>query len=780
MKYFTILTCMALCAMLSCSSEDPVAPDVPTGPEEGDTKLSLNITFPSEGTLTSRALTDTDEKNIKNLRIFVFAGSGTDQTAGKLLYEVESVPVPTGTGDIKTTTVTMRKMSQKQRLVLVANMPSDISATIPTSGQEGKSLSELFTGKDFSASSWRKNSLSSSDPGFPMWGQMKDSITINESTGAITVNMFRAMARVDVGVDMDNTTSALAGDFKINEVYVCNAADKGYLTPHSDYMKESGIDAVIISKPQPHASRHAEQVYTISGQRTLMGAIYIPESDVKDSPSGNTPAFLVVKATYKGQADCYYRIDFANSGSFIPVARNHAYRINITNVKSYGYGSLADAKDAEPSIIGKDLIVEDVNSEINEIAYNDTDMFGISASEVLFDWDKMLVGNILETGATKEQYELRLYTTYASWTATIDGSPSWFRLVNGSEMTSVTKNPAAGTLSSLIIRVKEENLTGTEREGGITLKSGLLTLTVKIRQSGGANSHLIRFEAGATSAQIKLPVPFAREALGGGAISPTAARVLWYETKESAPVTFAATLSGNYVTVTATSNGTQFNGNAVIALVQGSGIGWVGSDTPMETIWSWHVWTMAGSTDMDTKYHDPNRSRLMGSVLGKYTANKGLFYQWGRKDPFPQHTTDVSPRVVAVEATTTDNTAAYVIQNPTVFYTGTHWLTGTVPATRWTAGSKAEYNDPCPTGWRVPEDNDKYEWNLPATISDFQNGLLSGTTGSWASSSHYLWITPGTAYSCWTASGTTVTAANITSSTPGANIRCIKDIKLVK
>ncbi|WP_280746451.1 MULTISPECIES: hypothetical protein, partial [unclassified Parabacteroides] len=444
----------------------------------------------------------------------------------------------------------------KQRLVLVANMPSDIS--IPSTGQEGKSLTELFNSKDFSAASWRKNSLSSSDPAFPMWGQMKDSIVINESTGAITVNMFRAMARVDVGVDMDITTSSLAGDFKINEVYVCNAADKGYLTPHSDYMKESGIDVTTIAKPRPHADRHAEQSYTVSDQRKLLGAIYIPESDIKSST--NDPAFLVVKATYKGQANCYYRIDFANSGSFIPVKRNHAYRINITNVKSSGYGSLQEAKDAEPSIIGKDLIVEDVNSEINEIAYNDTDMFGISASEILFDWDEVLVGKSMEASA-KDQYELKLFTTYASWTATIDGSPSWFTLYDGSNKTSVSKTDVAGKLSSLIIRVTEENLNGTERSGSITLKSGMLTLTVKVRQSGGANSHLIRFGTGNT-ASVRLPVPFAKAALGGGAINPTAARVLWYEAKGSSPVTFTASLSGNYVTVTATSDGTQFDGNA--------------------------------------------------------------------------------------------------------------------------------------------------------------------------------------------------------------------------
>ncbi|MDY0930119.1 PKD domain-containing protein [Chryseobacterium sp. CFBP8996] len=91
-------------------------------------------------------------------------------------------------------------------------------------------------------------------------------------------------------------------------------------------------------------------------------------------------------------------------------------------------------------------------------------------------------------------------------------------------------------------------------------------------------------------------------------------------------------------------------GNAVVALHIGNGT------TNDNVYWSWHVWVtdMPGlsgeaTTGMDYKYDnitpfvpkfmDRNLGATSNTFLGnEWTKSNGLYYQWGRKDPFPSLT----------------------------------------------------------------------------------------------------------------------------------------------
>ena len=175
-------------------------------------------------------------------------------------------------------------------------------------------------------------------------------------------------------------------------------------------------------------------------------------------------------------------------------------------------------------------------------------------------------------------------------------------------------------------------------------------------------------------------------------------------------------------------------GNAGIALTNDAG----------EIVWSWHIWV----TDREVTLTAANGYEWMDRNLGALNntpgdvANRGLFYQWGRKDPFlpssaPYTTGNVTEANVENHQVG-DGTAEWAytgvrqqllteapgnienaVRHPTQFlktyyqYSGSSWyVTPTNDALKeadlWggnkmSSGYKTIF-DPCPLGYMVPPD----------------------------------------------------------------------------
>ena len=156
--------------------------------------------------------------------------------------------------------------------------------------------------------------------------------------------------------------------------------------------------------------------------------------------------------------------------------------------------------------------------------------------------------------------------------------------------------------------------------------------------------------------------------------------------------------------------GTIKNGNAVIAAY----------NSKKEIVWSWHIWVCNGYNPEATKqlYTGKNAAmmdRNLGALSSSPTSplSNGLFYQWGRKDPFPGAVESyvASPtgghlmsftNNMQVEATETA-TVDYVVAHPLTFISTSrnngNWLE--IPDHSLWASSKTLY-DPCPPGWKIP------------------------------------------------------------------------------
>jgi len=147
-------------------------------------------------------------------------------------------------------------------------------------------------------------------------------------------------------------------------------------------------------------------------------------------------------------------------------------------------------------------------------------------------------------------------------------------------------------------------------------------------------------------------------------------------------------------------------GNAVVAIKDGSN----------KILWSWHIWVTKTEPKISGQYGFMDRNL---GALGDITApsdvrNRGLFYQWGRKDPLPSQMKPYNgfpiydskgQRIFVKSETAEGDAVAFTIANPINFASEQKNNDWCIPQDNnlWKYSEKTIY-DPCPYGWRIPAD----------------------------------------------------------------------------
>ncbi len=155
-------------------------------------------------------------------------------------------------------------------------------------------------------------------------------------------------------------------------------------------------------------------------------------------------------------------------------------------------------------------------------------------------------------------------------------------------------------------------------------------------------------------------------------------------------------------------------GNALFAAYDSSG----------NIIWSWHIWVTESDPTQNTvsiggvEMLPRNLGAATNSIAStdELLTSYGLYYQWGRRDPFiypcyynvagsvdtPLYDNDgVYTEHDLVDLTSTTGTIAYTNQNPMDFILGDDWKYQSED-TLWGSGESKSIYDPSPMGWRVP------------------------------------------------------------------------------
>lgn len=216
--------------------------------------------------------------------------------------------------------------------------------------------------------------------------------------------------------------------------------------------------------------------------------------------------------------------------------------------------------------------------------------------------------------------------------------------------------------------------------------------------------------------------------------------------------------------VGADSDGKVKEGNALLGAYDAKG----------KLIWSWHVWATDFGPEAEGGTVEFNGYAMMARNLGSRATvspsesgtleSFGLFYQWGRKDPFigpallnaangtSAAMYDGDGKQVYMKTAASDSetgTPEYATANPLTFITAAEkdadWVYSGDAAGRWTADAKA-LCDPCPYGWRVAP-ADAFEGleireSLTGDVSDYRS-KYGWTLGIGSEAAESFFVAPG-------------------------------------
>ena len=246
-------------------------------------------------------------------------------------------------------------------------------------------------------------------------------------------------------------------------------------------------------------------------------------------------------------------------------------------------------------------------------------------------------------------------------------------------------------------------------------EAGLIDLS----HNGSANCYIVHPKAGRYS--IDLVKGKSSESVGEAAT----AAILWETNNKSTSLEVnsiieSAEIEGDILKFTVSDDAVP--GNALIAAMNDDGV----------ILWSWHIWVV--DLDPSVTYNTYNNGTVMmdrnlgatsvqsNADAGDYSAF-GLYYQWGRKDPFA-YLGSVVPEG-AIKTYSYDsvyNSIDYATQHPTEVYDGVDW---NHDESLWNI-TKTIY-DPCPAGWRVPEKEDWDEWAGGTFKIDYRFKIIEPT-----------------------------------------------------
>lgn len=405
----------------ACNSEEMDEQESEVLSREGFMKLVFNLPDhmkPKQNGAQTRAMDSKAERMIDSERLAVLVFDNDDKKTFLYRAPIVENSLQFNEQDPKRATVTLKLLKTEAvvNLMIVANV--DVS-TFPLEEKSTKwdAFVRTLTYKMPQDGKWNATT-GSSDP-FPMFGQVVVQ-GIKEDKNSFQVSLFRALARIDVGLNfkMDEATqhglyseeTLGLSNFNLERVLVYRTVNEGYIGPLNN---ESNKTAWV-----PNVQRRSDDqplVYelpTANEAKALVREIYVPEvglpiSNGAGEVSNDAVHCLVIGGSFDGGPTTYYRLDFAQEDAegirhYAPILRNHRYLFNIINVRSAGF-TTADEALKSTSTTNVDFQLVSCDETIHEMHIQGQYYFGLDNRE--FTFEPRIDANFAKTNVADVAYQ---------------------------------------------------------------------------------------------------------------------------------------------------------------------------------------------------------------------------------------------------------------------------------------------------------------------------------------------------------------------------------------
>ena len=326
--------------------------------------------------------------------------------------------------------------------------------------------------------------------GFVMWGEAKETVSATRRPQQVTVNMLRALARVDIGIGVNpgkwDGTDASGNNipFQLKKVFIFKPNNQYAFMPLAGAYD---VNAKRVTLPSPSGAVNSTPfTYDIpSGATSFTASIYLPEADILHPAGGGTVEHpqsgdanhtnrcaIVVQGSYDGHADTYYRIDFHSGAQLVDLLRNHRYQASITSVS--GDGETTEQEAYESRRVNISATVLPWNDWSQDVIFDGVDHVYVERKTILLPGNAGLTGEIgIESNVEP-----------AEWKMSLDGvSFSTDKTIANADF-EVTK-PDAKDGGSLLIKTLTQLAEGETKTATLTVKIHRLNFSISITQTFG-------------------------------------------------------------------------------------------------------------------------------------------------------------------------------------------------------------------------------------------------------------------------------------------------------
>lgn len=679
------------------------------------------------------------EQEIKSLDVLVFDVDGSGSETLTYKYSVRSADISQSGNTV--TFKSWLKATNSYNVAIVANA-SEVKnngsvqlSNVIAGFTEGMTKTAILSALNIRNTSGWLSDYSNSYTAIPMYGEIKNPTVTSGTISNILLK--RMLARIDVEVDTNVT------DFILEKVHLCNYNTVGMVTPLKNISPLDEVNMSPATVPNielPGSPQTGVSDAIIYSGNAVVQDIYTFESAAasdNNETSRQNATCLIIEGKYKGQT-YFYRVDFtydnstSNLSNYMPLLRNYKYEVKIINAAGIGYDSANEAFNSYSVISNlKTRIISYDEGEMKDINYNGQYYLAMSDDGVLVEKSGVFLD---ETGTGYYPSEFTVQTDYpdgidlSSITVTDqEGSGSTVNWING---LTVSPDFVKGN-QKLTINVPVSTMESSEPEdvrvAYINFKAGRLQASFEIIQfktSLGLTSNCYMVKPG--SAPILIPILRAEEGVPGSLSRRNnfEAEYIWTDNANgignSGSSVKSAKAYGKSRKALLWVEPGPIEGNTVIA---------VKNNDDNKIKWSWHMWVTNYEPSGDIM--DRNLGALAegsGTNNNDWWNSHGLFYQWGRKDPFPyfyekrfDNGTYSQTLIYNANGGTPEKVSfdifsdlATSVENPILFSrnhdtdSSLRWF-GSDGASSWNKNNKKSVYDPSPQGWRVMIDHTRLD-----------------------------------------------------------------------